>query len=799
MIKNYFKTAFRILTRNKVFSLINILGLSIALTSVLVIFLFITHEINFDRFHSNFDRIYRVNSKQIKNGVESFSSTVPVPLGTALKQELTGHDCVTQIYFRNEELLRVAQEKYMQKGLLFADTNYTKVFDVNFISGNPNDLKDPNTLFLSEELANKYFGSLNDALGEEIVIFDSIHFTVKGVFEDIPKNTHIAYKLLLSWSSLSEDVFNFSYNNWGTRLSGFATYLTIKDGGSLDQVQLLVQQIADKGNESANRNVEEMYMLQPLSKIHFDDRFDSFDDTYITSKRFLFTFISVGLIILVIAFINFTNLSIVQTIKRAKEVGIRKVLGADRIKLIKQFLGETFLLLLIAEIIALILTEIVLDKINSILGRGMELELYGSLSIISFLVIVLVLLTILSGTYPAMVLSKYNPIRALRYNMKLGRNKSFSLYNLLVIFQFLISQILIISAIVISLQIRYMQNKDLGFDKDNVILVWLPGTETSKINAFTNLLMQNPDIKSTSLGIGAPISGSNITASFWEYGVDDIDYYANIKTVDSSYYKLYNLDILAGDWYKSEQYNDSIYNIVVSKKLLEKIGIEKPIDAIDKDLRVFGNVRGRIVGVVSDFHTYSLRSEIPPVIFIPLSSYYSQLHIKTNGQSYGELKDYITQCWDKVYPEYIYDYQILEDTIQARYSSEKRTSVIIKIFTFIAIVIACLGLYGLVSFMLVQRTKEVGIRKAMGASVISLVMLVSRQFLKLVVISCIMAWPIAYYLMKNWLQNYAYKIDLHLGVFILAAILLLIITFITILYQSIKVAKTNPVNVLKYE
>lgn len=799
MIKNYFKTAFRILARNKVFSLINILGLSIALTSVLVIFLFVTHELSFDRYHSNFDRIYRVNSKQIKNGIESFDNTVPVPLSEALKQELTGHDQVTQIYFRHEELLRIDQEKYMQKGLLFADTNYTKVFDVDFISGNPNDLKDPQTLFLSEELANKYFGSLDHALGEEIIIFDSISYTVKGVFKDNPENTHIPYKLLLSWSSVNSNMFGFSYNNWGTRLSGFATYLTIKEESSLDQLQLLVQQIADRGNKQANRNVEEAYMLQPLSKIHFDDRYSAFEGSYITSKRFLFIFISVGLVILLIAFINFTNLSIVQTIKRAKEVGIRKVLGADRIKLIKQFLGETFLLLLIAEILALILTEIVLDKVNNILGGRMELELYGSLSIISFLVIVLVSLTILSGTYPAVVLSKYNPIKALRYNMKLGRNKSFSLYNLLVIFQFLISQILIISAIVISLQINFMQNKDLGFDKENIILVTIPGVETSKTNAFINLLMQNPDIKRTSLGLGAPSSGSNITASFWEYGIDDTDYYANVKTVDTSYYKLYNLDILAGKWYKRTRYNDSIFNIVVSKKLLDKIGIERPIDAIDKDLRVFGNVRCRIVGVVDNFHTYSLRSEIPPVIFIPFSDYYAQLHIKTNNKSYTEVKDYIAKCWDEIYPEYIYDYHILEETLETQYSSEKRTSLIIRIFTFIAIVIACLGLYGLVSFMLVQRTKEVGIRKALGASVLSLVILVSRQFLRFVVVSCILAWPVAYYLMKNWLQNYAYKIDLHLGVFILAALLLLIITFITILYQSIKVARTNPVDVLKYE
>lgn len=799
MIRNYIKIALRVLSRNKVFSIINIFGLSVALTSVLIIFLFISHELSFDKYHTNFDQIYRVVTKQIVNGSESYHEAVSVPLGRALNAELTGHNAVTQLYFNYEDLLRIDDNKYLQNGLLFIDTNFVKVFDVEFIMGNPEDLKKPNIIFLTETLAKKYFGSPQDAINKEIIMNDSVRFNVTGIVKDPPKNTHIPYQLLISWVSLNQDFFQFEYDNWGTRISGFGTYLNLKETSSVENIEKQINEIVKNNIPEENNSGRELYLLQALKKIHFDDRFHTFEGAYITSKRFILIFITVGLFILLIAFINFTNLSIVQTIKRAKEVGIRKVLGADRRKLIKQFLGETFIILLIAEIISLILTEVVLDKINSILGNSMNLQLYGSVSVIMFLLIVLITLTFLSGSYPAMVLSRYNPIRALRYNMKLGRRKSFSLYNLLVIFQFFISQILIVSAIVVSLQTDFFRNKDLGFEKENIIMVDLPGYQSTKVSAMADLLKQNPKIKDISYGIGAPLSGSNITSSFHLREDENEDYNANVKTVDTSYYSFYGLKLLAGEWYKTTHINDSTYNIVVTKSFLKRTGIEKPMDAIDMYVRVFGSLDSRVCGVVDDFHAFSLHSDIVPVIFLPLEDFYAQMHIKTDNTSYSAIEPFIKKCWDEIYPEYIYTYQILNESIEDRYRTEERTSKIIKIFTFVAIIIACLGLYGLVSFILVQRTKEVGIRKAMGASAKSIIILVSKQFIKLVLISCLLAWPVAYYLMKGWLNNYAYKIDLNIWIFIISGVLLLIITFITVLYQSVKVSLTKPAEVLKYE
>ncbi len=799
MIRNYFTTAYRILTRNKAFSLINIFGLSVALTSVLIIFLFITNELSFDKHLSKYDSIYRVVSKESKNDDERFEEAVPAPLSGALKSQLTGHNDVTQFYLNSEQLLRVGNDKYLETGVLYADTNFIKVFDVNFLSGNPDDLKNPNTIFLTEKVAVKYFGSVDDALNKEVVMMDSVSLNVVGVVGNPPKNTHLPYNVILPWQALIPDLLNFEFDNWGTTISGFGTYLTLKSGISEENINSQINDIIANSDPDYDEDPNHSeFFIQSLRKIHFDDRFEAFVGAYVTSKRFIWIFSSVGLFILIIAFINFTNLSIVQTIKRAKEVGIRKVLGADRYTLIKQFLGETFLILLIAEIISLILTEVVLSKINTVLGNSMELELYGSISVILFLLIVLISLTFLSGIYPASVLSRYNPIRALRYKLKIGRKKTFSLYNFLVVFQFFISQVLIVGAIVISLQINYFKNKDLGFDKENVLLVDLPQGQSDKAYTLAEILKQNPNIEKVSLGLGAPMSGANINSSIRVPG-DETYYHANVKTVDTTYHKLYDLKFLAGEWYKNPKMNDSTFNIVVSKSLVQSIGIEKPVDAIDTYLRVFGSINGRIVGVIDDFHAYSLKGDIAPVLFIEIEDFFVKMSIKTNGVPYSEISFFIENAWNEILPEYIYNYDFLEETINARYESEQRVFDIIKIFTFIAIIVACLGLYGLVSFMLMQRTKEVGIRKAMGATVASLVMLVSKQFLKLVLLSCVIAWPVAYYLMNKWLQNYAFKIDLEIWIFLVSGIILIGITFFTILYQSIKVSLTNPVDVLKYE
>ncbi|MEE4196251.1 MAG: FtsX-like permease family protein [Bacteroidales bacterium] len=798
MLKNYIQTAFRILFRNQTFSLINIFGLAIGLTCVIIIFLFINYELSFDKHHPNFENIYRVVKKDFKNDHEQYEAAVPVPLSAALKDNLTGSNHVTQVYYHYEELLRVGEKKYQERGMFFVDTNYVKVFDLEFISGSAKDLNDPNNLFLTEKIAEKFFGSVEQAIGKTVQVKDSILLHVKGVVENPPPTSHIPYTMILSWSSLSDVFFQFEYDSWGSIISGFGTYLSLKENVHPTAVNPQINEIVVQSSGLEDEPLKSKYYLQPLQEIHFDERFETYSGSYITSKRFIWIFTSVAFFILLIAFINFTNLSLVQTIKRTKEVGIRKVLGADRRRLIKQFLGETFILLLIAEIIAVILTEVVLSKINQILGNNIELKLYGDISLISFLLLVVFVLTFLSGIYPALALSKYNPIKALRYTTDARSKKTPTLFSLLVVFQFFVSQVLIVSAIIISLQINYFRKKDLGFDKENIFLINVPVNQVNKGGLLIHRLSQVPEVKKLSLGIGAPIARSNINSNFKIQGHED-DYYANIKAVDTAYYTLYNLKLIAGKWYSQSNPKDTSFNIVVNKSLIQKIGIQNPEDAIDTYMKIFGSDHARIIGVVDDFHLNSLQHNISPVVFMPFEQFFFQLHIKTNGIDFTSIKPELEKAWDEIFPEYFFSYEILKDEIQERYSTEKRTSDIVKLFTFIAIIIACLGLYGLVSFMLVQRTKEIGIRKALGASIPSLILLVSKRFLKLIVVSCLLAWPVAYYLMNNWLKEYAFKIEIQFWVFLLAGILLLLITFFTIFYQAFKVSKTNPVDVLKYE
>ncbi|MCG8410504.1 MAG: ABC transporter permease [Bacteroidales bacterium] len=798
MIKNYFKTAFRILARNKIFSIINVLGLSIALASVLIIFLFISYQLGFDKHHSNYDNIYRINTIQKSDGQDGYKESTPVPLSTLLKNNLTGHKHITQIFFSSNELVRIGNNKYMESGFLFADTNFVKVFDVEFIQGNPDDLRKINTVFLTEKYAIKYFGSVENAINNEIILRDTISYNVAGVVKNPPKRTHLVYNFLLSWSSINRNYFTIDYNSYSFLSTGLCSYLTLNDGVSPSETEALIQKIfTEKG--SADKNEEDRFMLQALKDIHFDNRFSALSDSYIIEKNVLWVFAIVAFFILLIAFINFTNLSVVQAIKRSKEVGIRKVLGASRKKLIMQFLGETFLIIFLAEIIALIFTEIVLDDVNVILGAHTQLHLYGNLSIVLFVVLTLLILTFISGIYPASVLSRYNPIKALRYNLKIRRKKPFSMYNILVVLQFLISQILIVCVFVISLQIQFINNKDLGFDKENVISIHTPKGKSDKVEVFKELLLSNPKIEKLSQGIGAPQSGDNFTSNFNEIGRDASDLYANLKTVDENYQDFYKLKLLAGKWYLNSSYNDSIAEVVVNNTLVKSLGYKNPSDILDKYLKTYGAEKSKVIGVVDDFHIYNMKKEISPVIFCPLNTYFSELSIKVSKGQLEKVLPAIETAWNKVFPDYIFSYSVLENKILERYSFEKRLSKIIKIATFIAIFIACMGLFGLVSFVMVQRTKEIGIRKALGASVSSLMILVSKQFLYLVIISCLFAWPLSYYIMKQWLLQYAYKIELNVWIFAVSGIILLLITFITIFYQSIKVALTNPVEVLKYE
>jgi len=793
MIKNYIQIAIRILFRNKVFSLINILGLAFGLTSCLLIYIYVSSELSFDRYHKDHEQIFRVVTNEFTDQGIKENTAVPYPFIRTVKSSISGLDEVLFIYAVNQVQVTVDDEIYKENGVIYTDSNVQNIFSIEIVSGSFDALSEPNKVLITEAMANKFFGNKNP-LGK-IITFDNNHnFEVGGIVKEAPYNSHLPYNIIASSASMSNDLVGFDYDRWDINIGGFYCYLKLQNG---TDINLLEKQINEVIYEtSTNDDKDRKYLLQKLTKIHLSSEYHYVSAMpYTTNPKFLLTLSLIGLFILLIASINFVNLATVQAIKRGREIGIRKIIGASKSKLIFQNLGETFFIVLLSEIIAVILAEIFWPQISTYFQMNSEISVYSNYHIFIFLLIVLIIVVILSGIYPAIVLSKFSPIKTIKSSSGLKSSKTFSLRNLLVTFQFVISQILIIASIFISLQISYINNKDLGFHRDSVWSIELPMNDNDRFESLGFELEKIPELSDICFSMGGPISRGNINTQFSEMGTDN---WGNviIKPIDIKYKDVFGIDLLAGRWINRTSEDDSIMEFIVNKALIEEINIHDPQSAIGTFLEVSSN-KGQIVGVTENFNVTSLKKDIPSVAMMYFSRFFwtASFHVDMNK----EVKKKVAEAWKSVYPEYLLELICYNDEIDELYKNEKNTFQLILFFSLVAIVIACLGLYGLISYIVVQRTKEVGIRKVLGAPVSSLIYLVAKQFLFVVFYSCLIAWPIAYYVMKNWLNQYAYKIDLNIWVFVISGFVLMIITILTIINQSIKVSNTNPVEVLKYE
>lgn len=793
MLRNYLNTAYRLLVRSKAFSLINIFGLAVGLTSCLIIYIYIINELSFDRFHDNYQNIYRVASKENNPEDESKSTAIPYPFSQTVRENLSGLNEVTFVYATENDQVIINKEILKEDGILYVGTEFTRIFNVELVTGSFDLLNEPFKILITENTAEKYFGDENP-LGK-LVSFNNLQdFEVVGIVKDTPFNTHLPYHVLASESSLNDDLVGFDYNRWNINIGGFYCYIELKSETNLvhftEQLNKVVHEISTTNDDDRD------YILQAINKVHLsnDYHYISLNDTTVNPK-FILALSLIGLFILVIACINFVNLSTVKVIKRAREIGIRKVIGATKRNLIIQNLSETFILVLISEIIAVILTEISLPKLSFYFNITSQLNIYGSFHIFMFMFLILVVVVLLSGLYPAFVLSGFSPIKSLKTDQKLKSIKAFSLRNGLVTFQFIISQVLIIASVFVALQINYINKKDLGFDKDDIWSIHLPPNDNDRYEQLKQELEQIPGINNVTFGIGGPIAPANINTQFALAGTE-ISGKINLKPADEYYNDIFNINLLAGRWLKPLIEGDTIVEFVVNKALIEKIGFPDPNEALGKIITCSG-FSGEIVGVTDMFNVEDLKDEIFVVALIDFPRFYWTGFLKANMNP--ELRFKIKEAWTNVYPEYLFDLKNYSDTIDEMYQNEDNIFKLILFFSILAIIIACLGLYGLVSFIVVQRTKELGIRKVLGASVPSIIILVTKQFLWLVVISCVLAWPIAFYIMKRWLENYAFKIGIYSWVFFVSLFLLLMISFITILYQSVKASRTNPVESLKYE
>lgn len=809
MIKNYLKIAWRNLLRHKAYSAINIAGLAVGIAASLLIFVVVAYELSYDKFQKNYDRIYRVvTASKNKDGSEGFNPGIPGPAYAALKTDFPQLEKIAPVYaltgtqmivLGNDPNSDVAiSKKFIEEGnIAFTRPEYFDMFNASWLAGGATSLAQPGNIVIDREAAAKYFGDWKNAMGMFLKLDNSILLKVSGIIEKFPDNTDFPIKQFISFETLKSypDNYSFSADHWGSLSSNHQIYVTLPPNVDPGSIQKQLEGFVKKyfRNDGPNQRFQ---LLQPLRDIHFDARYGSFGD-HSTSKTILWTLSFIGILIIVMASINFINLSTAQATGRSREVGVRKVLGSSRRQLIGQVMGETFLIVLLSLIVAVLVAKAVMPWLSYVASVPSSVSLFTAETML-FLFAVLVIVTLLSGFYPALIVSGFRPVLALKSKISSANVGGISLRRVLVVTQFAISQILIIGTIVAVTQMNFVRNADLGFNKEAVLVMpaYSDSVNLAKMKPLKQQLLDNPSVISVSFGSDEASSDNNWASNFAFNHKEDEDYPVFHKYGDDDYIKTYGLQLIAG---RNITASDTLREIVINESLVKKLGMKNAQEAVGKDLRIGGRPWLPVVGVVKDFKTNSLREEVKPLTIASQRDFYYTLSVKLRTDNLSLTTAQIRKLWEKTYPEYAYTSHFTDETIERFYRQETQLALLYKIFAAIAIFISCLGLYGLVSFMAAQKTKEVGIRKVLGANVGNIVVMFSKEFTLLIGISFIIAVPVAWYFMNNWLENFVYRINIGAGVFILAILASLLIAWITVGYRALRAALANPVKSLRTE
>jgi len=801
MFKNYFKTAIRNLKRNKSYAVINVLGLAVGIAASLLIFLVIQFETSFDNFHKKKDSIYRVGTEfHTQDGV-SYSEGVAFPVGPQLRIDFPQIKEVASILRQGGQITVEngnKQKKLNEDNFYYAEPEFFNMFDFSWLAGNAKTcLKDPNSAVLTQATAEKYFGDWKSAIGKTIKYENKTLYTVKGILKNIPANSDFPLSVVASYSALQNTDIKHNLTDWVSTFGGAYTFVVLPKELSPEKFNTQLKAFAKKHKPA--EYATDAYVAQPLTEIHYDDRFGNYGQ-HTFSHSLVNALALIGIFLLVIACVNFINLATAQAVNRSKEVGVRKVLGSNRSQLAFQFLGETTLITVAASLIAIVIAEGSLPFLNKLLETKMTMNFLFNPSLILFMIAVAILVTILSGLYPAIILSSFNPVTALKSKITSKMIGGISLRRGLVVLQFAVAQILIIGVLIVVSQMNYFKNASLGFDKASVINVPVPGDSISKtkINYLRDRLKANADIQNVSFSFASPSADGNWNSDFkYDHAVKTTNFSANLKWADPDYFKTFNLQFVAGHPYSE---SDTVREFVVNETLLRKLGVRNPHNAIGKEINFWdGGKVGTIVGVIRDFNSYSLRQPMAPVVLSTWKEVYQTINIRIKPGAEKAVLPFVEKLWNENFSDYVYEYKFLDQTIANFYKQENQLSMLYKIFAGIAIFISCLGLYGLVSFMAVQRTKEVGIRKVLGASAKNIVYLLSREFTLLIIIAFAIAAPVAYYIMYKWLMNYTYRIQLGVSIFLLAIAGSILIAWLTVGHRALKAAMANPVKSLRTE
>ena len=800
MFKNHITVAIRTLLRHKVYSFVNISGLAVGIACCMLIMLFVQDELSYDKFHKNANQIYRVLWDVRYGDNEWTTPYVSVPISETLKERYPEVIHSTRLR-RESQTIRRESNHVIEKNFYYAESSFFDIFTVAFIAGDPaTALNAPNAVILTEQSAQRYFPD-RDPMGQTLELNDGTSLQVTGVVKAFPPQSHFHFDFLAPLKTLP--IIERRKSDWGS--ATVYTYLVLKDGASASELQTkftayIREHILSKMPPMPGYHTN--YLIQPLTDIHLHSNL-KYEIIANSNIMYVYIFSLIAIFVLLLACINFVNLSTARSSTRAREVGVRKVLGSHRSQLIRQFFSESTICVAFSSILAIGLCELGLPLLNSLANKHLTMGSLIAPHVLIGLFTLIIVVGLLSGMYPALYLSSFWPVTALKGCISSGKSY---LRNGLVIAQFCISISLLVGTLVIFNQLHFAQNKNLGFDKEHVLvlqgiprtLVTTPKRALQNLVTFRDQFEALPQVATASLNTGVPGRVFDSTRFMPEQPANYEETSLTYTMVDEKYVEALNIEIVEGRNFAPTEHATDVSAFLVNQSAVKALGWQT---ALGKKLKTnnFGKIEGTIIGVVSDFHIGSLKQEIKPLVLPYLRRLPMYIAIRLHPGNVAEAISAVEKTWKKLAPNQPFSYTFLDQDYARLYNREQQMSHVFQIFSGLAILIACLGLFGLAAFTTQQRTKEIGIRKILGASVSGIIYLLSKDFLKLVIIANIIAWPIAYYAMNQWLQGFAYRINLGIGTFILSGLIALLIAILTVSYQAIKAARANPVEALRYE
>ncbi|HUU05196.1 MAG TPA: ABC transporter permease [Patescibacteria group bacterium] len=773
MIRNYLKVAWRNLFKHKGYSFINIFGLSVGIACFIMISLWVRHELSYDRFHQKAERIYLVEDyEKYSDGEELRFSVNPPLLAPTLAKDYPEVEAAVRFRSLSDKVFRRKDSVFSEKGLAFCDPSFFQVFDFRFISGDPDlALRNPRSIILTRQMAEKYFGKENP-LGQTLEVDNRLELTVSGVVEDVPSNSSLLYNFLVPLDLSKE--FDSPLDSWG--YYAYKTFILLKKNTDFRAVSGKIKTEIKRHEPEAIVELS----LRPLTDIHFS-----------LNRLSLPIFSLLAVLILLTACINYMNLATARAVNRAKEISLRKVVGATKIKITCQFYGESLFFSFMGLIGGLILAGILMPFFNHLSGMTLALSLLADGPMVYLLLVTTLVTGIIAGSYPAFYLSLFNPIGILRGSFKIGKNAA-TLRKILVTFQFIIGITLIVSTLIINRQLHFIKNRDLGFDKQGVLCLSLKGESKNKIDVLRNRILPISGIRHVA-AVSAPPAGNlnSRIISDWQGSRPNQQILVYMLAADPDFSRTLNIRMAQGRFFSDRFSADQKEGIVVNEAAIKAMGMTAPLG---KEM-----MEHRIIGVMKDFHFYSLHSRVQPLAVLYQKEELEYLMIKIGRADVSGLLSSLTKIWRQTVPHSPFEFTFYDDFIDRQYGQDRQIGEIINAFSMLTIIIACLGLLGLAAFSCRQRTKEIGIRKALGASLPKILFMLLKEFNKWILLANLVAWPLAYLVMSNLLRLYAFRISLNAWDFLLAGIAVLLAATATVSFEAVKAARANPVDSLRYE